>query len=283
LNGITTEPQSPVRIDCQSYDSASKMNLTIEHFDGRNSAASSSPVNHRQPFQRGQNAQAHTFHGRFGNAKGPALSSQARSLTNFKYKFGAQLNKTGRDFSPETLTVSDNRHQQLSSMQEVLENLPTEDEDKSAMKEYYDEHDKMQQQIDEVLKGKAKVANLTPNNVTINLRQVLRNLEFTHKQVNQITDTKNNTLDDEDSDDMEEPNFAEMATKIKNAFQQVKQKAVTNMKGVMKNNATAATNTKKPTGKGGKGHGKNKSIKGAEQILISKKDAQTMVSKVFWE
>lgn len=207
--------------------------------EGRGSVQSTSPVNRRQPYHRGgPNYPVFTVNGGVPTGKAmtvaPVMSSQAKSLTNFKYTFGAQLNKTDRDFSPEALAVSDNRYNQLNSMQEMLENMPTEEQDQNMLKEYYDEHDKMQQQIDEVLKGKTKVANLTPNNVTINLRQVLRNLDSTQKQITQITtDTKNNTFDDDDSDDMEEPNFAEMGTKIKNAFQQAKLKAQANMKGVL--------------------------------------------------
>ena len=259
--------------------------------EGRGSVQSTSPVNRRQPYHRGgPNYPVFTVNGGVPAGKAmtmqPVMSSQAKSLTNFKYTFGAQLNKTDRDFSPEALAVSDNRYNQLNSMQEMLENMPTEEQDQNMLKEYYDEHDKMQQQIDEVLKGKTKVANLTPNNVTINLRQVLRNLDSTQKQITQITtDTKNNTFDDDDSDDMEEPNFAEMGTKIKNAFQQAKLKAQANMKGVLKSNSNSPALKKKgeTVGKGGKSvHSKNKSKGGAaaEQILPAKKDVSTYVDEL---
>lgn len=252
---------------------------------------STSPANRRQPYHRGgPNYPVFTVNGHVPAGKtvtrAPVLSSQAKSLTNFKYTFGAQLNKTDRDFSPEMLAASDNRHNQLNSMQEMLENMPTEEQEQNMLKEYYDEHDKMQQQIDEVLKGKTKVASLTPNNVTINLRQVLRNLDSTQKQITQITDTKNNTFDDDDSDDLEEPNFGEMATKIKNAFLQAKLKAASNIKGVLKSTSNSPALKKKaePVGKGGKSiHSKNKASKGgaaADQVLIVKKDASTNVDEL---
>lgn len=108
-----------------------------------------------------------------------------------------------------------------------------EEEDIELLK-FQQEHKRMQDEIDDFLKGKEVIEHISPSKISTNLKQILKGLEYTTKKVNLIADAP---IDDDD-DDMDEPNFAEMGKKIKKAFAQAKVKAVKTLGGIMKANGS---------------------------------------------
>ena len=107
------------------------------------------------------------------------------------------------------------------------------DEEDMELLKYQQEHKRMQEEIDDFLRGKEVVEHISPSKITSNLKQILRGLEHTTKKVNLIADAP---VVDDDDDDIEEPQFAEMGKKIKKAFSQAKVKAVKTLGGIMKAN-----------------------------------------------
>ena len=143
----------------------------------------------------------------------------------------------------------------------------TPEENEADLKKFIQEHEKMQHDINEVLKGKIVVERLSPRKISIHLKQALKGLEFTNRKVNSIAD---NTLNDDDDDDHERPNFEAMGDRIKEAFNQAKVKAAKNFEGMLK---SAKDGFRR--GSPGKGKHRAKTVKLNQGVM---RDAFTMVS-----
>jgi len=200
------------------------------------------------------------------------LNLQAQSLSNFRVAYGTQFNnKLNGEHSQDMILMTTNRNTlEDNNMKESLNNLLTNEDDEEEMKEFFYEHERIQQEISEVLKGKQLVNKLLPGNkVSNNLKEILDDLELTQKNVTLMTQQRRSNRNSDD--EMSEPEFSEMGERIKKAFNQAKDKATQNMEELLKLKNAPVTAPKKNTkGKVVKGKGKPVS-------QITMKDAETMI------
>ncbi len=165
-------------------------------------------------------------------------------------------------------------YEEESKLKETLSNLLANDTDEAELTQFIQEHESMQQMISEVLKGKQILSSLPADNkVSKNLKDILKNLELTRRNMSQMTEDKKGKQGDSD-DSYEEPEFDEMGIKIKKAFNLAKLKAAQNIEELLrlKNAQRAQPQTMKKKGKGDKG----KQLK-SESPAILTKDVGTMV------